>query len=76
MSISRAKKDKLKSLGKRVKAVRKSNDLTLKELAHSIDKDPQSVHRLEMGEVNPSYLYLLEICEGLKIKIEDLLMDL
>jgi transcriptional regulator with XRE-family HTH domain len=67
-----AQKEKLKILGKRLKLLRKQQGLTLKELAHSIGKDTQSIHRLEMGGVNPSYLYLLEICLGLKIDIKDL----
>lgn len=76
MSISKTQKQKLKVLGERVKSIRNKKDLTLKELSHSINKDPQSVHRLEMGQVNPSYLYLLEICKGLDIEITELLGDL
>ena len=76
MPIGRIQKDKLKALGKRVKSIRKEKNLTLKQLSNSISKDAQSIHRLETGDVNPSYLYLLEVCEGLEIKIEDLLKDL
>ena len=76
MSISKLQKEKLDALGKRVKAIRKKKKLTLKALANSIDKDPQSIHRLEMGDVNPSYLYLLDVCEGLEIEITDLLKNL
>ncbi len=76
MPITKKQKDKLKTLGEKVKSVRKQKDLTLKELAHSIDKDPQSIHRLESGAINPSYLYLLELCKGLGIQITELLDDL
>jgi putative transcriptional regulator len=71
--INRAQKQKLKILGKRIKALREERELTLKELAYSIGKDPQSIHRLEMGDVNPSYLYLMEVCSGLEISLSDLL---
>jgi transcriptional regulator with XRE-family HTH domain len=76
MSINKAQRIKLKSLGEHVKSLRKEKGLTLKELSHSIGKDPQSIHRLEMGQVNPSYLYLLELCEGLEINVVELLQDL
>jgi transcriptional regulator with XRE-family HTH domain len=71
--ITRAQKQKLKILGKRIKALREERGLTLKELAYSIGKDPQSIHRLEMGDVNPSYLYLMDVCIGLEISISELL---
>lgn len=73
MAISKAQRDKLKILGKRVKAIRNKKGLTLKELSYSIGKDPQSIHRLEMGDVNPSYLYLLDVCKGLEIDVADLI---
>jgi len=75
MPISKSQKTKLIQLGLKVKAVRNSKHLTLKELAHSIGKDPQSIHRLETGSINPSYLYLLETCKGLEIDITELLKD-
>jgi putative transcriptional regulator len=63
----------LKLLGLRVKSIRESRNLTLKELAYSIGKEPQSIHRLEVGKINPSYLYLLQLCKGLEIDITELL---
>jgi putative transcriptional regulator len=73
MPITRTQKQKLKTLGKRIKSLREERGLTLKELAYSIGKDPQSIHRLEMGDVNPSYLYLIDVCVGLEISVSDLL---
>ncbi len=60
-------------LGQRVKSLRESKNLTLKELAYSIGKEPQSIHRLEVGQINPSYLYLMQISKGLEIDISELL---
>ncbi|MFA6057523.1 MAG: helix-turn-helix transcriptional regulator [Taibaiella sp.] len=71
--MSDSQKELLKALGKRIKDIRTEKDLTLKELAHKIDKEPQSIHRLETGGVNPSYLYLLDICRGLDIDVAELL---
>ena len=60
-------------MGDRVKEVRTEKGLTLKELSFKIGKDPQSIHRLEVGGINPTYLYLLEVSEGLEIDITELL---
>lgn len=65
--------DILRTLGARVKYLREERGLTLKEMGYRIDKDPQSISRLETGKINPSYLYLLDICKGLDIEIAELL---
>jgi putative transcriptional regulator len=73
MPISKKQKGSLKGLGLKLKALRQAKGLTLRELGYRIDKDPQSISRVEMGDINPTYLYLLELCEGLEISIVDLL---
>lgn len=67
-----SKDEVLKELGSKIRELRKSKGMTLKELAHKIDKDTQSLQRLETGGVNPSYVYLLEVAAGLDIDIKDL----
>ena len=69
------KDEKLKELGKRIKSFRKLKDLTLNELGDKIGMDKQSVHRIEVGNHNPSYLLLSAIAEGLEISICELLKD-
>lgn len=76
MPISTEQQKKLKALGLKVKSIRTEKKLTLQELAYSIGKDHQSIYRLETGGINPSILYLLEICKGLDIEISELLKDL
>ncbi len=49
--------------------------MTLKDLAHSIGKDPQSISRVELGLSNPTFIYLTEVCEGLGIEVSELLRD-
>ena len=73
MPLGKSQKEKLNKLGAKVKEVRTSKNLTLKELSYKIGKDPQSIHRLEVGGINPTYLYLLEVCKGLEIDITELL---
>lgn len=66
-------KDKLLKLGLRVKDIRTSKGLTQTELANKIGKDHPSINKLENGKVNPSYIFLCEVAEGLEIAIYDLL---
>lgn len=65
----------LKNLGKRVREMRMQKGLSQKQLAHSIDKDQQSIQRLEAGNVNPSYYYLHEIAAGLGSTVAELLAE-
>lgn len=72
MSVNKIQQKQLKSLGLRLKKIRLEKGLTLKQLGYIIDKDPQSISRVEMGGINPTYLYLLDVCKGLEINISDL----
>ncbi|MBS1926281.1 MAG: helix-turn-helix transcriptional regulator [Bacteroidetes bacterium] len=73
--MSKSEKVVLKELGAKLKTVRVSKNLTLKELGYRIDKDPQSISRVEMGDINPTYMYLLKLCEGLEISLTNLLKE-
>jgi len=63
----------VKQLAERVRQVREEKGMTLQELGHAIGKDHQSIYRLEAGNTNPSYVYLVELCEGLGITVSELL---
>jgi putative transcriptional regulator len=76
MGINKRQLKHLKILGQRLKKIRNNRGLTLKELGYRIEKDPQSISRVEMGDINPTYLYLLELCKGLEINITEVLKDL
>lgn len=67
------KENTLKCLGLNIKAVRKSKGLTQLDLASKVNKDQQSIQRLEAGRINPSYIYLLEICLGLEVELKEIL---
>lgn len=60
-------------LGNRIRDLRISKQLSQAKLGLRILKDQQSIHKVETGNFNPTYLYLLEICEGLEISISELL---
>lgn len=76
MSINETHQEQLRVLGNKLKTIRKGKGLTLKQLGYLIDKDPQLISRVEMGDVNPTYLYLLEVCKGLEIDIMEIFKDL
>ena len=63
----------LKDLGEKIRIVRKDKGITQVQLAHAIGKDQQSIQRLETGNINPSYIYLQEIAEGLDTSLVDML---
>lgn len=63
-------------LGLVVKKIREQKGMSQTLLANQIGKDQPSINRLEKGKINPSYIYLLEICEGLEVKLSDLFKEL
>lgn len=65
--------NELKRLGLRIKQLRMARGLSQAKLGLSILKDQQSIHKVEAGEFNPTYLYLLEISKGLEIPLSELL---
>lgn len=66
----------LKLLGQRIRELRIEKGLSQAKLGLKIFKDQQSIHKVESGQFNPSYIYLVEICEGLEISIEELLREI
>ena len=61
------------ALGKRVKELRTEKGLTQFELGARIGKNTSSIGRLETGRVNPSFLYLKELANGLEVPLTTLL---
>jgi putative transcriptional regulator len=66
----------LKNLGAKIRDTRIAKGLTQAQLAHTINKDQQSVQRLEAGNINPSFYYLVEIAKGLGVNIAELVTGL
>jgi transcriptional regulator with XRE-family HTH domain len=71
--LSKADKKELIKLGERVKAIRDGKGMSLEDVAKKIGKDRQSIHKLEKGDFNPTYIYLQNICKGLDIEMTELL---
>ncbi|NGF56742.1 helix-turn-helix transcriptional regulator [Parapedobacter sp. SGR-10] len=62
----------LRKLGERIKYIRKEKGITQEMLAYSINKDQQSIQRLEKGKINPSFYYLYQISEGLGVRLQEI----
>jgi transcriptional regulator with XRE-family HTH domain len=65
------KSELLKKLGERIKTIRVAKGFTQTELANKIGKDHPSINRLEKGKINPSYIFLCEVAEGLEIEVKE-----
>ena len=66
--------EKLIRLGLKVRELREEKGLSQTELAYKIGKDQPSINRLEKGKVNPSIMYLLQICEGLEVSLIEMVV--
>lgn len=71
--VNMDKEELLKILGDNIREIRKRKGMSQKDLAHSINKDQQSVQRLESGNINPTYYYLSEIATGLEVELKELI---
>lgn len=65
----------LKLLSETIRDLRKEKKLSQRQLGLKILKDQQSIHKLEKSNFNPTFLYLLEICNGLEISLSDLIFE-
>ncbi|MFH6963969.1 helix-turn-helix domain-containing protein [Flavobacterium plurextorum] len=67
------KSEDLKRLGVRIRELRIARGLSQAKLGLLIFKDQQSIHKVEAGKFNPTYLYLLALSKGLEVSIKELL---
>lgn len=68
-------KPNLKNLGKRIQALRKEQGLTLEKLAYENGLSKGNLSKIEKGLVDPQFMTLVRIAEGLKVPLKEL-MDL
>jgi putative transcriptional regulator len=67
------KKDILqKQFGAHVKSIRVAKGLTKIEVSSKMDKDQQSLQRVESGNVSPSLYYLFQLAYGLQVDVKEL----
>ncbi len=70
---TRNQKILLKQLGNKFKTIREKKNMSLEDVAKAIQKDRQSIHRLEKGETNPTFLYLTEVCNALEVDFSEII---
>ncbi|MBL0050638.1 MAG: helix-turn-helix transcriptional regulator [Bacteroidetes bacterium] len=58
--------------GSHIKKLREAKGLTQAELSNMMNRDQQSIQRVEKGRVSPSIFFLYELSEALDIKLKDL----
>jgi putative transcriptional regulator len=63
----------LKKLGKNIARLREEAGLNQTDFAFKLDKDRQSMNRVEKGRTNPSIYFLHEIAKELNVSLADLL---
>lgn len=61
-----------KKLGKRIAQLREQKGLTQPNLGALINKDFQSISRIENGHINASGYVLKQIADALKVSMNDL----
>lgn len=62
-----------KNFGLHVKKLRLKKGLTQVEVSSSMNKDQQSLQRIESGKVSPSLYYLFQLSRSLDVTITELM---
>lgn len=63
----------LKKFGSHVKKLRNAKGMTQIEVSSAMQRDQQSLQRVESGNTNPSLTYLIELAEALGIELAELI---
>jgi transcriptional regulator with XRE-family HTH domain len=63
----------IKELGKKVRAIRLTKNMTLEEFANTFDLHVNQVGRIERGETNLTISYVFLIAKKLGVDVKDLL---
>lgn len=59
--------------GLHVRNIRLKNNLTQVDVSSTMNKDQQSIQRVESGKVSPSLYYLFQLADGLGVSINELM---
>jgi transcriptional regulator with XRE-family HTH domain len=71
--ISEAQKEYLVKFGRHLQALRKSKNLSLRKLALNCNIEHSDIKRYENGEINLTFLTIIELARGLDIPLRDLM---
>ncbi len=68
-------KEYLKTLGKRIRKIRKASGLSMEALAYKCGIHPTYVGEIERATVNPSILSVVKIAKALNVPICEIIQD-
>lgn len=71
--INEKQQDLLEKFGRHLQHLRKSKKLSLRELATKCDIEHGDIKRYENGQINLTFLTLMELSKGLGIEPKDLM---
>jgi transcriptional regulator with XRE-family HTH domain len=71
--ISEPQKEILIKLGRRIASLRKSKNLSFRKMALYCDLDYSDIKKFEKGEVNITFLTLVELAKGLDVPLKELM---
>lgn len=63
----------LKAFGEHIKKIRTDKKMTQLEVSSAMQRDQQSLQRIEKGKVNPSLTYLIDLAGALGVEPSELL---
>lgn len=63
-------------LGKKIKEIRLSNNISQVELANNCDFEKSNMNRIEAGRANTTIVTLRKIATALNVKVIDIINDL
>jgi transcriptional regulator with XRE-family HTH domain len=64
---------RLRKFGARLRALREERNLTLEQLAEAAGVGVRQLARVEGGRGSPSFLWMLDVANGLGVRPEELL---
>ena len=71
--INEPQKEQLKKFGNHLKSLRKSKNLSLRKLAINCNIEHADIKRYENGDINMTFLTLVELAKGLGISNKELM---
>lgn len=66
------KEDVIKKVGLKIREIRESKNLSIMELSDKLDIEYNNMIRIEKGRTNPTLGTLYKICQGLDIRLVDI----
>lgn len=72
MSLTKAEKEYIKKVGKRIVQLRENLNIKQIDLATAINIEDSALRRIESGRTNPTVKTLLKIANGLEVDLKEL----